>query len=101
MRRELSPVESLAKLLCKALHERPAMTREELAQAVVQQSRLARSDRARRRLEEQVAEFEPALQLAVANGWLVAASGAFELTELGATCARRSRAGRRRARQLA
>jgi hypothetical protein len=104
MGNELSPVERLIRQLCKLLEGTAAMARTELEERFGQDPGLERhriTRRWRRRSQTSEGDFDQAIALALARGWVQAATdGRLLITEDGARLGRRSRAGRRRVRWL-
>jgi len=80
-------------MFCKALLERPELTRGDFLDLITEQIAVDRRRRVRERAFS-MEQFEPALEIAVSNGWLVEADGGFRLTREGADMARHTRAGR-------
>ena len=93
-RADLSDRDRMARMLCKALLEQPVLTRADFLDLMTSQIAEDRRRRGKNERAFSMEEFEPALHLAVSQGWLVEAEGGFRLTPEGKDLARRSRAGR-------
>jgi len=91
----LSGRDRLARTLCKALLQHPVMTRADFLDLMTSQIAEDRRRRIKNERAFSMEEFEPALQLAASQGWLVETEGGFRLTPKGEELARHSRAGRR------
>jgi hypothetical protein len=90
----LSGPDRMARMLCKALLEHAVLTRADFLDLMMGQIAEDRRRRIKNERAFSMEEFEPALEVAVSQGWLVKAEGGFRLTPEGEDLARRSRAGR-------
>jgi hypothetical protein len=101
--REVTSIERLARQMCKLLlHEMSllaAVLRDRLSEQA-QHERHRISGAWRRKSGAKPGDFDKALALGVANGWLSHDDQAVRITTEGAALARRSRAGRRRSRRV-
>jgi hypothetical protein len=101
---EFSPVERLARRVCKALPPGRAMNRVVLESLVAQvnqaDQRATSSRKARRALVLRTGDFDKALDLAVHMGWVEATPELCTLTADGERFARKSRVGVQRRRSL-
>ena len=84
----------MARMLCKALLQKPVLMRSDLLNLMADQIAEDRRRRVKNERTFSMEEFEPALQLAISKRWLVETEGGFRLTREGDDLARRSRAGR-------
>jgi hypothetical protein len=101
---ECSPVERLARRVCKALPTGRAMSRVVLESLVAQvnqaEQRATTSRKARRALTLRDGDFDKALELAVCMGWVQATADDCLLTADGERFARKSRVGVQRRRSV-
>ena len=93
-RADLSDRDRMARMLCKALLQQPVLTRADFLDLMTSQIAEDRRRRGKNERAFSMEEFEPALQLAVSQGWLVETEAGFRLSEKGMHLARHSRAGR-------
>ncbi len=84
----------MARMLCKALLQKPALRRADLLNLMADQIAEDRRRRVKNERAFSLEQVEPALQLSISKGWLVETEGDFRLTREGNDLARRSRAGR-------
>lgn len=84
----------MARMLCKALLQRPVLTREDFVKLIAGQIAEDRRRRIRTERPFSLEQFTPALQLAISEGLMVETEGGFRLTREGEELARHSRAGR-------
>lgn len=97
----VSPVERLARQMCKLLSDMPPIDRADLQERLVREARIDTFRLAakwRRRIAPRAGDFVRAVELAQERGWIVEHDGAVSLTERGQDLARRSRVGHLRSR---
>jgi hypothetical protein len=101
---EFSPVERLARRVCKALPNGRAVSRVVLESLVAQvnqaEQRATTSRKARRALTLHDGDFDKALELAVSMGWVETTPDTCTLTSDGEQFARKSRVGVQRRRSV-
>jgi hypothetical protein len=81
-------------MLCKALLQRPVLTRADFLYLMTNQIAEDRRRRGKNERAFSMEEIEPALHLAVSQGWLIETDAGFWLSENGMNLARHSRTGR-------
>src|SRR5262245_12406731 len=101
---EVTPVERLARRLCKVLPPGQPIGRDMLEAMLAQIDRAERrystSAKARRLLRQRAGDVDKAIDLAAFMGWVRVTPNACLLTEAGAEFARRTRVGVQRRRQI-
>jgi hypothetical protein len=101
---EVTPVERLARRLCKTLPQGQPISRRLLETMLAEIDRVewrrSHSARARRHLRRRDGDVDKAIDLAALMGWMRVTPEACMLTEAGALFARRTRIGVQRRRQI-
>jgi hypothetical protein len=97
----VTPVERIARQICKLLSSGTGATVQELRARAVSRAPEPHlvSAKWRHRRQPREADFDKAIELAVSSGWLVNREGMISLTPAGSQLGRRSRVGARRVRR--